>query len=183
MCAPLAAIPLITMIGAGVSAAAGGVATVAKIQQDNAQAAVATANANSEKLAAAQDQTSMNQAALTRYQQISQTEGNQRAAQAANGVNLNFGNPAESQGDTALLGSMDVNKIYQTGFHAQRGHDVNIANDEASASAAKSNATMSAIGGVLNFGSTVLGGVSQYGKLSGMMGGTYNPPSYSSYGP
>jgi hypothetical protein len=167
MCAPVAALAL---VGGIMSATAGAVGTIAKIQQANMEAQVATANANSERQAAAQDQTSMNQAALQRYQQISQMEGEQRAVQGANGVNVDFGSPSQVRDNTAMLGAMDVNKIYQQGFQAQRGHDVAIANDQAQASAARNSATMAGIGGALQFGSSVLGGVSQYKLLQNKMG-------------
>lgn len=168
MCAPLALIPL---IASGVGAVSGAIGTIAKVQQDNMQAAVSTANANAEKQSAAQDQTSMNQAALIRYQQISQVEGQQRATQAANGVQVDYGSSGAQVASTAALGAMDVNKVYQQGFQMQRAHDVNISNDLASASAARSNAVMTGIGGAFSAAGTVLGGVNQMNSLAFKMGG------------
>lgn len=173
MCAP--AIPL---IAAGLAAAAGGIATVAKIQQANMEAKVADANAQAERAAAQQDQTNMQQAALQRYRQIAQVQGQQQAAAAANGVSLGFGTAAQQVGDTQFLGSEDVSKIYQQGYASQRNHDVAIANDLAQASAARASVTTTAIGGALNFGSTVLGGVSQYQQLKNKMGSSGTAASY-----
>lgn len=162
MCLPVVAL--------AATAVAGMVSTYAKVQQANTQAAFATANANNERVAAAQDQTSMNQAALTRYQQISQVEGEQRAAQAANGAQVDFGSSAAQVASTAVEGAMDVNRIYQTGFQAQHGHDVNITNDLAAASAARSQALFAGIGGAIGTAGSVLGQANQYGMLSSKMG-------------
>jgi hypothetical protein len=162
MCAPI-----IGLAAAGISGVLG---TVAKVQQDQVQAQVADQNAAAERAAAAQDQTNMNQAALQRYMQISQTEGQQRATQAANGVVVDFGTAKEQVSDTALLGSMDVNKIYQTGFQAQRGHDVAIGNDVATARAARSNAVLTGIAGGFGAAASFLGGANQYGMLASKFG-------------
>jgi len=171
MCLPVAALAL---AAGGISAVSGAVGTIGKIQQDNAQAQVADANANAEKQAAQQDQTSMNQAALTRYMQVGQTEGNQRAAQAANGVTVDYGSSGAQVQSTAVEGDMDVSKAYQQGYQQQRAHDVAIANDQATASAARSNAVMSGISGALSFAGGLTGGVSSAEKTAYEMSGGTN---------
>lgn len=166
MCLPVAAVGLVAGL------AATGVATYAKVSQANAQAAAAEANAVNERNAVVQDETNMNMAALRRYQYIGQVEGQQRAQAAANGVNVDFGTPAMNVADTARLGAMDVNSIYQQGAATMRNHDINIWNDQMAASSARSQATMAGIGGALSAGSSVLGAINQYGSLRAMFGGT-----------
>lgn len=172
MCLPLAAVALVGTL------ATTAVGTFAKIQQANAQSAVAEANAANERNAAATDQTNMNMAALRRYTEISRVEGQQRAQAAANGVVVDFGSPGRTVDDTALLGGMDVNAIYRQGFETQRGHDVAISNDNMAASAARSQGVLAGIGGALSIGSSVLGSVKQYGSLSKMFGGSPANPNF-----
>lgn len=163
MCAPVAA--------AALAVAATTLKTVSAMQQATVQARVADANAAAERNAAQQDQENTRQAALRQYREIARVKGQQQVAAGANGVSLDFGTPADVVSDTNMLGREDIANIYRSGDNALRSHDVNTANYVTQANAARSQRTNALIGGVLDVGSTVLGGASQYQAMQGQFGG------------
>src|SRR3546814_10733482 len=81
--------------------------------------------------AAAQEQENTRQSALQHYRQVAQLKGKQRAAMAANGIDLNFGSALDVQGDTEMLAREDTSRLYQQGFQRARGYDVESANSGA----------------------------------------------------
>ncbi|WP_179504346.1 MULTISPECIES: hypothetical protein [unclassified Sphingomonas] len=157
MCAPL-----IPIAAAALSVGAGAMKTISAVQQANVQAKVADANAAAERDAAQQDQENTRQAALKQYREIARIKGQQTVAAAANGVSTSFGTAADVVADTDLLGREDVANIYRQGDNTLRSHDINAANYDAQANAARAAKTNAIIGGVFDMGSSVLGGVKQY---------------------
>ncbi|WP_174544818.1 hypothetical protein [Novosphingobium capsulatum] len=166
MCGP-AALPI---AAAALSVGAGAMKTISAVQQANVQAKVADANANYERDAAQQDQENARQAALKQYREIARVKGQQQVAAAANGVSLDFGTAADAVSDTDLLGREDVANIYRQGDNALRGHDINIANYETQANAARSAKTNALISGAFDMGSSVLQGATQYNSAKSSMG-------------
>lgn len=153
------------LIGAGLSAASAGFGGLMAYQQGQTQAKLADRNASMERNAAQEEMSNTRTAALARYREIAKIKGQQRVAAAANGVGLDFGTAADIVGDTDMLGREDVGRIYQAGNNAVKSRDIAASNFSAQASLARSQTTGALVGGVLDMGSTVLGGASQYGQI------------------
>lgn len=153
------------LIGSGLSALSAGLGGVMAYQQGQAQAKLADRNAAMERNAAQEEMANTRTAALARYREIAKIKGQQRVAAAANGVGLDFGTAADIVGDTDMLGREDVGRIYQAGNNAVKSRDIAASNFSAQASMARSQATGALVGGVLDMGSTVLSGASQYEKM------------------
>lgn len=147
-----------------------GVGAVGAASQARYQAKIADRNADMASEAAAQEQENTRQSALQHYRQVAQLKGKQRAAMAANGIDLNFGSALDVQGDTEMLAREDTSRIYQQGFQRARGYDVESANYGAQANASRQAAKGALIKGAFDMGSTALGGASQYGQLKAKYG-------------
>jgi hypothetical protein len=91
--------------------------------------------------------------------------GAQRAAMAANGVDLSFGSASDLLGDTAMLGMEEQTTVRENTRREVQGFDINAANFGAQAKAAKSAATGALISGALQTVSTIAGGAQRYGKI------------------
>lgn len=92
--------------------------------------------------------------------------GSQRAAVAANGIDISFGSAADTLGDTEQLYREDLNTSIKNNAAAVRGIDISAANYTSQARAAGMAATGAAIGGVFDVGSTILrGGVGKVNKI------------------
>src|ERR1700761_3023690 len=103
MCDPVT----LTVAATAVTAASKVMSGIGASQQANYAAQVEDQN---EQLANDQAKDSIadtNLQAQRRYRQLAQTQGQQQAAMAANGVDLNFGSPVDLQRDTAMTGSED----------------------------------------------------------------------------
>ena len=162
----IAAAPL-ALISAGLSAVGAVYGGLQAKAQGEYQAQIAERNAAMEREAAQQEQENTRQAALAHYRQVAQLKGQQIVAAAANGNVLDFGTAAQTASDTEMLSREDVGRLYQQGYQNVRGHDIGAANDMAEASAKRQAGTGALVGSLFSAGSTVLGGVSQYNKLSG----------------
>ena len=114
------------------------------------------------------------------YRQVSAQMGEQRAALAANGLDVNFGNAGDVVADTALYGQEDANTIAQNTMRESRGFEIEAANFGAEAKSQRKAAKGALIKGAFDIGSTILGGASQYGKLTA--GRAATSASTSSFG-
>lgn len=168
MCDP-ATLTLVATATAAVSSVTG---TVMAVQQANLKRDLAERNAAMERNAAQDEMQNTREAALSRYREIARVKGQQRVAAAANGVGLDFGTAADVVADTDMLGREDVGRIYTAGDRAVRSRDIAASNYGAEANMARSQKTGAIVGGVADFGSTVLGGASQYRKLKASQGGS-----------
>lgn len=157
------------MIGSTVMGAAGAV------QQGKAANASAQYNAKvadmNAKLSERQARDAVARGAIEEQQQrmkTSLTLGQQRAAMAANGVDLKFGSPLDTLVDTATMGELDAltirtntyreeRDIRQQGFNAQG----QAAMSRAEGAAAKSGGFLSAVGTVLGGGARAYGNYKQ----------------------
>jgi len=166
MCDPLT----LTAAAAAVSTIGAGFGALQANAQNKYQAKVADRNADLANEAARQEQQNTRDAAMQQYRRTAALKGQQRAAMAANGVDVNFGSALDLTADTDMLANEDVRRIYDQGYQRSRGFEVEASNYSSQASASRQAATGSLIGGVFDVGSTALGGATQYAKLKAKMG-------------
>lgn len=166
MCPPVLAIAATAMSAIGTGIGALQAASTARFN-----AKLADRNADMEEEAAHEETKNTTQAARLQYRKIADAQGAAIAAQAANGVDVNFGSARQAQQDIDMLGAEDVANIYRQGYQRVRGFDINAANSRAQAAASRADAKGALIGGVFDVGSSILSGASQYSKLKGMGGG------------
>jgi hypothetical protein len=106
---------------------------------------------------------------MRHWRQVSQAIGDQRAQQAASGLDPNFGSAADLVGDAMLIGYEDSSTIAQNTVREMRGYEINAANYVMEGRAAKSRGKQALIGSGISAFKTVLGAASQ---ISGMSGAT-----------
>lgn len=156
-----------TLLIAGTAVATLGAGYTA-LQQNAAsryEAKVADQNAKLSAESARQEADNTRDAALQHYRKVSQLKGQQRAAMAAGGIDVDFGNAADLQADTEMLAREDAGRIYQQGAQNVRTYDIEGANYRSSAKASRQAATGALIGGAFNMASTALGGAKQYSQM------------------
>jgi hypothetical protein len=85
-------------------------------------------------------------------------QGRQRAAMAANGVDLTFGSPLDTLVDTATMGEMDALTIRRNTAREAYDYTVQGANYRGDAAMSRASAKSSLSGGYLSAAGTVLGG-------------------------
>lgn len=161
MCEPttlLIASAVVTAAGQGYAAMQGAAAS-------RYEAKVADRNAKLENEAAFRADENTRTEALAHYRRVAQLRGEQRVAQAANGVSLDFGSAADVQDDTEMLAREDASRIYQQGAEKVRGFDINAANYRSSAKASRSAAKGALIKGAFDMAGTALGAATQYSKM------------------
>lgn len=105
-------------------------------------------------------------------QQVAGLLGQQKAAMAANGVDLSFGSPLDTIKDSAIMGEMDALTI-RTNF-AREAYDyrVDAVNKRAGASMSRAAADNAITGSYLNAGGTILGGAGR--AYQGYKTGSYS---------
>lgn len=155
-------------------------------QQGNYQAQVA---ANNSKIAMQNAQAASAAGAYEESAQKLRTGlliGQQKAAQGANGVDVNIGSPAAVRESTATLGAMDAAMIHYNAAREAYGHTVEASNFAAQSKLDSMAARNALLGGFFKAGSTILGGaasiqgkMAQY-QLSGATGGMSVPGGNSS---
>ena len=153
----------VTIIAATALAAAGSAAsTVSAMQQQTYQARMADRNAKLEN-EAARDALDSGRTEEQRYQgSVSQQQGAIRAALAANGIDIGYGSALDYQGDLAMFGQQDAATIRENSMREARGLEINASNYTAEAAAKRQARTGTLVKGVVDFGSTILGGAQQY---------------------
>lgn len=90
--------------------------------------------------------------------EISRLQGQQRAAMAANGVDLTFGSPLDTIVDTATLGELDALTIRQNSYREAYDHRVDAVNRRAGANLNRMEAQSASTAGYLGAAGTILGG-------------------------
>lgn len=96
--------------------------------------------------------------------EVGQIEGRQRAAMAANGVDLTFGSPLDTLVDTAVMGEMDALTIRTNTAREAYDHRVAAVNGRADANLKRMNASATQKGGNLAaFGTILTGAGKAYG--------------------
>jgi hypothetical protein len=137
----------------------------AQIQAGNAQAAASRYNAQvaemNAKMADRASRDAIERGASEEQRQRMQTaqlQGRQRAAMAANGVDLAFGSPLDALVDTAMMGELDALTIRRNANREAYDYQVQGVNYRADASLSRMNASAAKTGGYLGAIGTVLGG-------------------------
>lgn len=102
--------------------------------------------------------------------QTQQFIGTQRAAQAANGGEVNTGSNALLQQDTAALGELDALTISNNAAREAYGYQVQASSNLTNARTLEKNARKQVLTSVL--GGAISGGISGGGGLSGLFGST-----------
>lgn len=98
-------------------------------------------------------------------QQVAAIQGQQRAAMAANGVDLTFGSPLDTIVDTAVLGELDALTIRSNAYRESYDYQVQGVNARSGATMSKMAAASAETGGWLSAAGTVLGGAGKgYGQ-------------------
>jgi hypothetical protein len=123
----------------------------AQVAEMNAVLSQRRAKDASERGAKAEQQKRMEIAAL---------QGRQRAAMAANGVDVNYGSALDTLIDTAYLGELDALTIRRNAAREAYDFEVDAVNGRADAGLSRANADSAMAGGYLNAAGTVLGGAS-----------------------
>ncbi|MBX5020427.1 virion core protein, T7 gp14 family [Rhizobium lentis] len=90
--------------------------------------------------------------------QTAQLQGRQRAAMAANGVDLSFGSPLDTIVDTAKMGEVDALNIRTNAYREAYGYKVEGTNQRASAKLDRMRGDAAVKGGYLDAVGTILGG-------------------------
>lgn len=85
-------------------------------------------------------------------------QGQQKAAMAANGVDLTFGSPLDTIVDTAVLGELDALTIRTNAYRESYDREVDAANQRAGAQLSRMEAKAAKTGGYLAAAGTVLTG-------------------------
>ncbi|MFM0151449.1 hypothetical protein [Paraburkholderia sediminicola] len=138
--------------GQAASAAASYQAQVAKNNQTIASQYAAQSLADGQNQVAA------------KQQQTAQMIGGERAAMAANGVDLDSGSALRIQGDTAKLGDVDAMTIKNNAARAAYGYQLQGVSYGQQASLDESTGANAVSAGNLNAFSSILGGASSVGS-------------------
>ena len=140
---------------------------VGAIQQGNAAAASASYNAKvadmNAKLSERQARDAVERGAIEEQQQRIKTSailGQQKAAMAANGVDLKFGSPLDALVDTATMGELDALTIRANTYREERDIRQQGLNAQGQAGMYRAEAKGAKTAGFMNAFGTVLGGAS-----------------------
>lgn len=158
--------PAVLMIASTAVAVAGqGLQTIQAAKQATYQARLMDRNAQLANESARTEQENTRTEALRRYRELGALRGQQRAALAANGIDVDFGNAGLVQSDAEMIAREDVENIYRQGYQRSRGFEIEASNYRANAQAARQQRTGAIVGGIADIGSTVLGGMSRYSSM------------------
>jgi hypothetical protein len=154
MCNPV----VLIAAAAGVKAVGSVVSGIGQKQVLDYQGQVADQNARMSEDQARDSIQNTNLEAQRRYRELAQTKGQQVAAMAANGVDLNFGSAADVQKDTAAIGAEDIAQLYKGSNERTRGFEINAFNYRAQAAGDRARGQGALTEGLFGGLSTALGG-------------------------
>jgi hypothetical protein len=160
LCGP-AALPILAIAATAVTAGGQLYAGAAAKQQGKYEKQIADQNAAAERTAAADAAKRGETAQLQRYRQLAQSLGAQRAASAANGVDIDFGSALGTQLDTAQIGYEDSSTLAENTRREQMGFDINAANYTMQGRAALAKGKAAQVSSYFQAAGTVLGGAQQ----------------------
>lgn len=136
-----------------------------QVQQANASAKADRYNAQVQEMNAtladrrARDAVERGQADEQRKRtEVSRVAGAQKAAMAANGVDVGFGSPLDTLVDTATMGELDALTIRSNSYREAYDYKVDAVNQRAGASLNRMKASAETTGGYLAAAGTVLTG-------------------------
>lgn len=156
----------LALVSAGVSAVGGLATAYAGRQQANAQAKLDARNANIAQNAANDAVDRGDEELKAHFMKVGQLRGQQRAALASNGVDVDFGSAADLQLDTSLLAQADAVTISENAQREADSYRVSASNYRAQAAAAKSQGRTSLLAGAFDASKSLLGGAMQYSALN-----------------
>jgi hypothetical protein len=160
MCLPMAA-------AAGAAMAAGQLFQgFSALQQGNYEGAMARRNAAMEVEAARDSIDRGRDEARDLYRDVGRVKGEQRAAMAANGIDLGFGTAVHVQEDTTRLAREDADNLYRNVHERTRGRLINAQNFRAEASAARHRGRSAMVGSVFSAAGSVAGGFQQQAAIN-----------------
>lgn len=154
----------LTLVATAAAVAGTVTSSVASYQQKRYEARLNEANqaAENARVADALDRGEITARDAARKQ--SQLAGAQRAAMAANGIDVSFGTAADLLADTSMYGREEQQTIRENTRREVMGYDINAANFGGAANAARAAGTGALIAGGLQVASTIAGGAQRYGK-------------------
>jgi leucyl aminopeptidase len=119
------------------------------------------------------------------YRRNAQRMGAIRAAQAASGLETEFGTNADVQDDAKLIGWQDAMTVRQNAMREARGFEIRAWNAETRSNQAKAEGKAAMVGAIFDAGSNLLSYAQQYRKMradgGGNNGGGHNLSGGSSY--
>lgn len=104
---------------------------------------------------------------MRHFRRVAQAYGDQRARQAASGLDVSFGSPSDLLNDVMLVGYEDSQTLAQNTTKEVQGYEINAANYTMQARAARSRGRSALIGSGISAFSTILGSASQLSRMGG----------------
>lgn len=158
----------VTLVVAGTAIAVAGTATAGYMQHNQSKyeqkVAVANQKAESARAADAIERGTIDQQRLAR--KSAALHGSQRAALAANGVDVTFGSSADFLQDTRDLYREDADTLAKNTANEVKGIDMSAANFGSKAKAAGMAATSAAVAAGFDSATTLLGGAGKVKKIN-----------------
>lgn len=105
------------------------------------------------------------------WRKIGQVKGQNLAAMAANGIDVNFGTAARVQDDTQMLAEADAENLYRNIEQRTKGHQINASNFVSEAKAARARGKAALIGSAIGAAGSILGGFQQASALKAKYAG------------
>lgn len=175
MCNP-AIIPVLQWVGAGLAVVGGVQQARAAKAAGEAQAQADEANAKIGQLQAEQARQIGNMEEERQMRRVRAAVASQRAAQAANGLDVNSGTALDLQAETAGFGTADALNLRSNAIRQAWGFEVGAVNDLNSASAARAAGRNSATGTMLTTAANAFSFVGGQMNTGGGGGGGLNIP-------
>jgi hypothetical protein len=105
------------------------------------------------------------------WREIGQTKGQNIAAMAANGIDVDFGSGERLQSDTQMLANEDAANLYRNQQQRTQGYVVNASNYVEQAKAARAKGKAALVGGIIEGAGSLMSAASQMGKFNAKMKG------------
>lgn len=154
------------VIAATVAQVAGtAVQTIGTYQQHKYEAKIHEANQRAENQRIVDAMERGERDARDAARQHAQLMGAQRAAMAANGIDVSFGSAADLMADSASLAQEEQTTVRENTRREIMGYDINAANFGAQAKASRRAGNFALVSGGLEMASTIAGGAQRYGKV------------------
>lgn len=169
MCDPVT-LTVLTVAATVVTAGSQIYAGAAANAQAKYEGKIADRNAKYEREAGADAMNRRNIEQMRHWRRVSQMMGNQRAQMAGQGLDIEFGSPADIIDDTLTIGKEDSQTINENFAKEIKGYDINAANYTMQGRAARARGKAAMTGALLSATGTILGGASQIGRMNANFG-------------
>lgn len=128
------------------------------------QAKVAEQNAQIDRAASRDALERGSEEEARQYRRNAAVQGAQRAAMAANGIDVDFGSAADLQLDTKRVGWQDAQTVRENANRESSGYEINAWNNQASAVNSRYGAKATMWATAFDAGGQILGAAQQYRK-------------------